>query len=292
MAEVSRTLLYDYIWGTPSPGVPESNAADFSWDSGTAEKTWDEAGAYDIVAEDDETLAFAEAQSKLVTQATFAESFSFAEAHARAISQAIAVSLAFAEQYDDIIGYIQNFAETLTFAEARASTPGMMFAETFTIFDALLRNAEMVLFDLHTKDVAWSEEQMLAYIARGSPVGYAPRRRFVPGDYEFQKAIMGVTFTVPATSGQPAVIDLTHNVDMPDVYDSATQSIPASITAVSFNKVFTAPPEVTVFQKSGAKIAQPKFSGAITKTGFSVWLDAVDGTGIIAGDITWHAHGR
>ena len=80
------------------------------------------------------------------------------------------------------------------------------------------------------------------------------------------------------------------NVDVADVRDRGTASVPVDGAFVAFNRTFSVPPEVQATLKAGGTPAVPEISG-ITITGFDVRLLAAADGAPVAGTVSWSALG-
>lgn len=152
-----------------------------------------------------------------------------------------------------------------------------------------MAKANQVVYDVAVKKVALTEEEMLALAKKASPVGYGEVLPFYPGDYAYQKAIVGVVVTAPVSAGVPALDRLVLNVDVQDIIDSGVEVIDAEVAHVTFNKAFNVIPDVTATQVAGASLATVNVSN-ITETGFDIELRDASNA-LVAGTITWTARG-
>jgi hypothetical protein len=145
------------------------------------------------------------------------------------------------------------------------------------------------LADIIIKNVSYTEEQCVL-LALGLPQpGFDRFRTFIPGDYTYDDAMLGITMTAPATVGRPAIGNLKWSVDVPDVNEQGVETIAAAWTEITFTKVFTSPPKVAVYQTNTTAIAVGRARN-ITTTSFEAALFDTTNT-LVAGDIGYIASG-
>ncbi len=219
------------------------------------------------------------------------EAFGVADAASRRPVKAGTETFALAEAPARIAAFARDLAEPVSLADAAPRTHARLSPEVLGLADALLRHANAVLADLAVRSAPMDEAAFRALVAEKAPLGYGPFRDLVPGDYEYAKALIGLLLTAPVTGERVAIADAVLNVDVPDVRDRGTASVPVTGATIAFNRTFTEPPEVQVTLKAGGTPALPEVT-AITTTGFDVrLLDAADGVTAVAGTVSWSALG-
>lgn len=176
-------------------------------------------------------------------------------------------------------------AESFAVADAISKDQMTVFCEAVQTVEAYLRSANAVVSDLAfgTGDLSLED-----FLKLNSPVGYSHFTAFVPGELEYQKALIALILKGPLTTGRPRVTDWQLTVDVPDQTDSGTCSIPAANTFIPFQRRFYGPPQVLV-QLRGGSGGTPDIT-LITDTGFYVQISDMTG-GLLAGDIIWSADG-
>lgn len=176
-------------------------------------------------------------------------------------------------------------AESFAVADAISKDHMTVFCEAVQTVEAYLRSANAVVSDLAfgTGDLSLDD-----FLKLNSPVGYSPFTAYVPGELEYQKALIALLLKGPLTTGRPRVTDWRLTVDVPDQTDGGTTSIPAASTFIPFARRFYAPPQVLV-QLRGGNGGTPDIT-LITDTGFYVQISDMTG-GLLAGDIIWSADG-
>ena len=199
--------------------------------------------------------------------------------------------MALTDALERLTAFRRDLAEAVALTDAEAKMSARLSTEAFALADALLRHANAVLADLGVRSTPMDETAFRDLVAAKGPLGYGPFRDLAPGDYEYAKALIGLLLSAPVTGERVAIADAVLNVDVPDVRDRGTASIPATGATVAFNRSFTDPPEVQVTLKAGGTPALPEII-AITTTGFDVQLfDAADGVTLVAGTVSWSALG-
>jgi len=237
-----------------------------------------------------ENLALGEIAAKN-TRHPEAEGLDFGEARTGFPAKNSAEPLALADALERLTAFRRDLAEAVALTDAEAKMSACLSTEAFALADALLRHANAVLADLGVRSTPMDEAAFRDLVATRGPLGYGPFRDLVPGDYEYAKALIGLLLSAPVTGERVAIADAVFNVDVPDVRDRGTASIPATGATVAFNRSFTDPPEVQVTLKAGGTPAWPEIT-AITTTGFDVQLfDAADGVSLVAGTVSWSALG-
>jgi hypothetical protein len=148
-----------------------------------------------------------------------------------------------------------------------------------------------VIGNVEIHNVSWSEATFKATAPVRSLIGYSPYKEFIPGDYDYQQALVWLAATVADRS-----LDLTINpakmvVDVPDIIRRGTVSVGTGGVNVTFPAGFNAAPDVQVTQIGGASLAIVRVT-AVTASGFTVRLfDAAAPTTAVAGTISYIAYG-
>jgi len=237
-----------------------------------------------------ENLALGEIAAKN-TRHPEAEGLDFGEARTGFPAKNSAEPLALADALERLTAFRRDLPEMVALTDTEAKMSACLSTEAFALADALLRHANAVLADLAVRSTPLDEAAFRDLVATRGPLGYGPFRDLAPGDYEYRKALIGLLLAAPVTGERVAIADAVFNVDVADVRDRGTASVPVTGGTVAFNRGFTEPPEVQVTLKAGATPALPEIT-AITTTGFDVQLfDAADGVSLVAGTVSWSALG-
>lgn len=121
-----------------------------------------------------------------------------------------------------------------------------------------------------------------------APPGYDGFRPFIPGYYDFQKALF--RHVVRSKTGTPILSGVQYTVDMPDVVDRGQASVAAGqLKQVYFNKRYTVPPEIghTAIQMNEYAVVNIESKD---ETGFVFSLINAAGEKV-AGTISWNSTG-
>lgn len=200
-------------------------------------------------------------------------------------------SLALSETYSDLIGFIVQIAEALSVVDRVSTAVVHLDPEQLSILDRVLRASEAVIADLAFRSTPLDAEGFAALVAESRPLGYGPFRDLTPGDYEYARALLRLALEAPSTTGsRVALAEARLNIDVPDVRDRGTVTVPIGGIVVPFSRSFNAPPEVQATFKGGAVLAVPQI-GTITTTGFQLSLINPDTLASVAGNASWSAEG-
>ena len=237
-----------------------------------------------------ESLLLGEVAAKNI-QRPEAEGFYIGDGRISLPTKGVTEPLVLAEVVEPVTLFWRGVAEAISLGDAEAKASARFSSETLVVADALLRHANAVLADLAVRSTTMDEADFRALLADKGPLGYGRFRDLVPGDYEYSKAIIGLLLSAPVTGDRTAIADAVLNVDVPDVRDRGTASVPIAGITIVFTRSFADPPEVQVTLKAGGTPSLPEII-SITTTGFSVRLvDAADGVTPVAGTVSWSALG-
>lgn len=230
-----------------------------------------------------ETLAAAENLSKCPHKHK-EDAIAVFEETSKAFAKDVAEAVLLAETLLKEVRYYREKTDSLRLKPEETKKLTKHLRDDIKIAEAYLRNANAVLSDLYysNKPISFDEFRKLE-----TPVGFAPFRDFVIGDYSYQEAIFRMILQGPVTSGRPLATDWTLNVDVPDISDRGTCTIPAAGARVKFAKRFYAAPEVHVAVRGGLG-ATPEYE--VDVEGFTIKLRKADGT-TVEGVISWQANG-
>lgn len=167
--------------------------------------------------------------------------------------------------------------------------------EWLSIIDATLINEGVVYndFEIDPGGLSLSDFKEIGEV--GTPIGYDALRPLIPGEYTYQKAIVGLrmrSYKLGTTLGfYKAVL----NVDVEDVICRGTVEVtstdPTRPTRVDFQKVYYNPPEELMFTISN--FTDPCAVEVLTKTEdyFTFMLKSTVDNSYVTGTVTWTATG-
>ncbi|MDD9922281.1 MAG: hypothetical protein OXQ92_08400 [Boseongicola sp.] len=219
------------------------------------------------------------------------EAFALGDDRRSLSAQEMAEPLSVSEANQAITAFWRDLSEAFGLDKVEAKHSGRVSDETLGLAGALLRHANAVMADLALRSGPLDEAAFRAMVADKAPLGYGRFRDLAPGDYEYAKAIIGLRLSAPVTGERIAISNAVLNVDVPDVRDRGTASVPVGGVEIAFNRSFAEPPEVQVTLKAGGAPSLPEVL-SITTSSFTVrLLDAADGVTPVAGTVSWSALG-
>ena len=224
-------------------------------------------------------------------------SFRIASQVAKRFEQHHAHELAFAEVFDRIVNYNRDFQEAVAFADALAKTIGKNEARSISIAEQLVVPAWMVIADVLATELKdgqeYTFENFMQSLDTGAMPGWTPWRNFVPGDYEYSKAMFRVVLESVAAD-RALIEECVAAVDVPDVIDRGAARVTdaANGVYVEFNREYHIIPEITLTSRSGTgNPTAAELHGSPTLLGFTARLrDTVTGQ-YTTGTFTWASHG-
>ena len=179
------------------------------------------------------------------------------------------------------------FAEVWHMAEQASKDQVSVHSEAWQTVDGYLRNANAVISDLAFAAGDLTVSEFLGMVS--TPAGYAPFSTFVPGSFEYQKALIAIVLSGPLTSGRPNINQWQLTVDVPNQTDGGTAVLAAGNSIfVPFNVRFYNSPNVVCQLWGGSK--GNIVVNDITNKGFYVQVDNAQGSPIAA-DIIWSTIG-
>lgn len=239
-----------------------------------------------------ESLSIGEAPAKLMTRPV-AEVVAVLTSRLSEIVNDAPETLTVVESLLRAYSAIRNADEALAVTDHRLSVFLAEHPELFAVMERLIRRANGVLYDLLVRDTALTEAEMRELAEKLSPVGYEDFKPFFPGDYDYAKALFGFVVGAEVTfPGRPLISTLQVNVDVPDIREVGSASVPIGGLHISFTKDFHAAPELAVGIKAGTTAGLAEFSN-LTVEGFDLILyNDFNRTASVAGDVSWTALGN
>lgn len=199
-----------------------------------------------------------------------------------------------AVSYDEVAAqittFIRKFAEAVEVEDSTAKTAKLSKQERASLLERFIRNANAVIGDLQFFEEAFDEADFLAQ-AQASPAGFTPFKEFLAGEHTFSEALFKTSLVAAASLARPRMTELTVKVDVPDVTEQGSATVPVAGLQVNFAKPFYVPPTIKVVVSSGTVLCVPRLYNE-TVQGFFVKLEAISSPGTyVAGTITWSAEG-
>lgn len=219
------------------------------------------------------------------------ETLSISESLRRNIGKQVRETLAIAELFGRTATYSIALAEGLSVSDALKRATTIKKSEAIQVFEEYPRNGNSVISDLILSTDELTLDAFRTVIDAGHAPGYQPFRDFVPGDYTYQKAMFRAVME-SSTSDRAKLVELTLQVDVPDVTDRGSAAITNAATGVrvTFNRQFYTTPEVTLTLKGGSTFAIPRLLSS-DNTGFTAVLRDPDTSNNVTGTFTWAAQG-
>lgn len=183
--------------------------------------------------------------------------------------------------------------ETLDFAEGFGNEYVQPFAEALAVETFYPATPYFIGSDLGVYSGAMDDAAVAEFLRTRSPLGYAPFRDFVAGEYKFQKAY--VEFEFQPADGADAQLSMTAASIIADVPDKSETNVATITTAatgvtVTFATAFSVAPKVVVTPVSAGAPLVPMLTATPTTTGFTVKLYDLSGNAV-TGTVIWTAIG-
>lgn len=219
------------------------------------------------------------------------ETLSISESLKRNVGKQVRETLGIAELFGRTATYSIALAEGLSVSDALKRATTIKKSEAIQVFEEYPRNGNSVISDLILSTDELTLDAFRTVIDAGHAPGYQPFRDFIPGDYTYQKAVFRAVME-SSTSDRAKLVELTLQVDVPDVTDRGSAAITNATTGVrvTFNRQFYTTPEVTLTLKGGSTFAIPRLLSS-DNTGFTAVLRDPDTSNNVTGTFTWAAQG-
>lgn len=165
--------------------------------------------------------------------------------------------------------------------------------EDFVVSDGDEKTYGVTLFDLELDKSAAEESDWRRYINEKSPLNYSELRPLIPGEYEYQNAVVGVQMSIPPVDGRFGIEGSTLHIDVPDAVEKGTVNVTSSgVSTVNFNKRFYVIPKILTSLVSANDGTAAIEVTEISKTSFKVGLKSLTNPGnYVNGTIDWLAEG-
>lgn len=135
--------------------------------------------------------------------------------------------------------------EEVTFNDQGIRCPKRFVGENFSVFDEDERQPNSVIYDIEFDNVALSENSFVEYYTKNTPLNYSTLQPLIPGEYEYQNAIVGVQMRIPPTQGRFGIIGSKLHIDVEDTVEKGTVVLTSDgPTTVRLNKKFYTTPHV------------------------------------------------
>lgn len=227
----------------------------------------------------------------------FSSKFGISSDHGKGYSVNNSEALVVSDAISRTTVFIRAIVEELAILDEAAKNQTVKLAEELKVLDAFLRKADVILADMVLSALTAGEDVDLdvfeSLVTNGAMPGYTNWRDFIPGDYEYTKALFR-TIIESKTSDRAQIQQLDVAVDVPDLHDRGTVVVTNATAGgvVEFNKDFHIIPDVTLSAKGGLNNPTvPEFLVAPNLNGFTARLrDTITGS-YVTGSFTWTAIG-
>lgn len=222
------------------------------------------------------------------------EAFELKEERNAEVYKAISEALQVIDECNRKVSFIRKISENYTFSKtAHPKIVSLFKTSSIGFYDVIKEVARGVISDLLFQEGIWTKESLDKFMRNGGRhVGYGTFREFITGDYEYQKALFRLALEA-STADRALVENIEIAVDVDDVYDRGASTVTDRNFGVNvtFDRVFSIAPEITVTMRSGNALEaiRPVVSN-VTTTGFNVTLYDVENNKT-TGTFTWLASG-
>lgn len=247
--------------------------------------------ARQILVRRNETFGVAENAARDRGLGMLNESISISESFRKVITKRVSQTLGVAELFGRTAHYNLSIAQGVSVQESLKKAVTLPQSEAIAIFEEYPRRGNAVISDMILSTDELTLEAFRMAVDSGHAPGYKPFRDFIPGDYEYQKALFR-TILQSENADRAKLTQLRVEIDVPDVNDRGSATITDATTGVrvNFARPFYTVPEVTLTLKGGSTFAIPKLIDP-DETGFTaVLIDPTTGSQA-TGTFTWAADG-
>ena len=139
---------------------------------------------------------------------------------------------------------VVRFGE-VKFNDQGVRKPKRFVGENFSLFDEDERQPNSVIYDIEFDNTPLNEANFSEYYTKTTPLNYSTLQPLIPGEYEYQNAIVGVQMRIPPTQGRFGIIGSKLHVDVEDTVEKGNVVLTsAGPTTVRLNKKFYTVPHV------------------------------------------------
>lgn len=182
--------------------------------------------------------------------------------------------------------------EELIFSDPSGVEVYGLSGEDFSVFDEEDSENFPVLFDLEIDPNIRLDSEFEEFVTTKSPLNWSPIRPLIPGEYEYQHAIVGTQLDILPVEGRFGLVGSTLHIDVPDTVEKGTVTVTsAGPTEVHLNKKFYKEAKVLTSLLSADEVARIEVS-QIGLDGFKVALRPLTNpTAYVNGIIDWLVEG-
>lgn len=179
-------------------------------------------------------------------------------------------SISTTDNFKRNIKFKRLYAEYISVVDNLAKSIGISKKEAFSLVGMYLKHANAIISDIVIEQRDMTLDQFVANIS--TPVGYDSFINFIPGEYEYQNAIIQIILeTVSTNTTVPQITDWVYNIDIPDTIDRGSATLVANTPiTIAFTRKYYHTPEVNVTLRGGTNISSVPQITDITETNFTV----------------------
>jgi hypothetical protein len=198
------------------------------------------------------------------------------------------------DTYGNEGGWKVSTARSMSVGEDTSSFLQRYTQDYVSVIDANLNNTGVVLNDVEFKDNGMTLTDIQTEANYGTPLEYEDARPLVPGEYTYEKAIIGMRLRTYNLSTKLGVYGAKLNVDVEDIISRGTVTVTSTTepTVVTLNKFYYYPPEELMFNI--LNYSKPCRVKVLTKTTkeFTFMLESTEFPGeYVTGEVSWLATG-
>ena len=193
-------------------------------------------------------------------------------------------------------GWVVKTGRSLHVGPRTSSRLHSYIQDYLTFLDVNLRNSGLVFNDLDFRDNGLTLREFQQEAKNGAPVGYEDMRPLIPGEYTYEKALVGIRMRSYTTGVTLGIYKAILNVDVEDVIDrghvTVTSTDPSEPTLVKYHKWYYNPPEELMFTVQNYE--EPCVVEVLTKDakGFTFMLKStVTSNKYVTGTVSWLSTG-
>ena len=167
--------------------------------------------------------------------------------------------------------------------------------EYISLIDAVFTNKNIVFSDVDFRDNGLSLEELKRIAINGTPIEYEDARPLVPGEYTYEKAIVGIRMRTFNLSTKLGFYKAILNVDVEDIVSRGSVEVTSTDinkpTRVEYKKFYYNPPEEIMFNVT--EFSEPCTVEVLTKTTkeFTFMLRSTVTNNYVTGKVSWLATG-
>jgi hypothetical protein len=198
------------------------------------------------------------------------------------------------DTYGNEGGWIVTTARNMHVGEKTESVLDRFTQEYVSFLDATFTNKNIVLNDVEFNDNGTTLSNLQTIASLGTPIEYEDARPLVPGEYTYEKAIIGIRLRTYNLSTKLGIYGAKLNVDVEDIISRGTVEVTSTTepTTVKFVKFYYYPPEELMFNI--LNYTEPCRVKVLTKTTkeFTFMLESTEFPGTYTtGTVSWLATG-